>query len=176
MMHGNPFSDTELANRRKAFRSEIAARGLDGAVVAAPENIFYLTGLDHWGYFAPHLLIVPAEGEMVLVTRAMERVTIANQVANARFEGHADSETAADAALRVLRELRLAAARLGRESWSAGLPLGLAQAIEHALPAGSFLDISGVVDDIRLVKSAAEQAYFRQAAHTTDAMAAAAIA
>src|SRR3546814_6341952 len=52
----------------------------------APENIFYLTGLDHWGYFAPHMLIVPLQGEVVLVTRAMERVTIANQVRNARFE------------------------------------------------------------------------------------------
>src|SRR3982751_268566 len=119
------FARAEYDLRLNAVRHEMAERGLDLVLLSAPENIFYLTGLDHWGYFAPHLLIVPAEGEMVLVTRAMERVTIANQVANARFEGHADSETAADAALRVLRELRLAAARLGRESWSAGLPLGL---------------------------------------------------
>src|SRR3954452_7364553 len=125
------FSSAEYAQRLAALRQAMDRLELGAALVSTPENIFYLTGLDHWGYFAPHLLIVPAEGEMVLVTRAMERVTIANQVANARFEGHADSETAADAALRVLRELRLAAARLGRESWSAGLPLGLAQAIEH---------------------------------------------
>lgn len=170
------FSSTEYAQRVAAVRHAMDRLELGAALVSTPENIFYLTGLDHWGYFAPHLLIVPAEGEMVLVTRAMERVTIANQVGNARFEGHTDSETAADGTLRVLRELRLTAAHLGRESWSAGLPLGLAQAIEHALPAASFLDISGLVDDIRLVKSAAEQAYLRQAARITDAMAAAAIA
>src|SRR3546814_7955927 len=70
-------------------------RRLDAVLLSAPENIFYLTGLDHWGYFAPHMLIVPLQGEVVLVTRAMERVTIANQVRNARFEGHGDHETAA---------------------------------------------------------------------------------
>jgi Xaa-Pro dipeptidase len=169
------FSDDEYAQRLAAVRLAMCGLELGAALVSTPENIFYLTGLDHWGYFAPHVLIVPAEGEMVLVTRAMERVTIANQVRNARFEGHADGETAADAVLRVLRELRLAAARLGRESWSAGLPLGLAQAIEHDLPAASFLDISGLVDNIRLVKSPGEQAYLRQAARITDAMAVAAI-
>jgi Xaa-Pro dipeptidase len=170
------FSDAEYAQRSAAMRQAMSRLELGAALVSTPENIFYLTGLDHWGYFAPHVLIVPAEGEMVLVTRAMEHVTIAHQVRNARFEGHADSETAADAVLRVLRELRLTAARLGRESWSAGLPLGLAQAIEGDLPAASFFDISGLVDDIRRVKSPAEQAYLRQAARVTDAMAAAAIA
>jgi len=170
------FSSTEYAQRLAAVRQAMGRLALGAALVSTPENIFYLTGLDHWGYFAPHVLIVPAAGEMVLVTRAMEHVTVANQVHNARFVGHADSETAADAVLRVLRELRLATARLGRESWSAGLPLGLAQAIEHDLPAARFLDVSGLVDDVRLVKSPAEQTYLRQAARITDAMASAAIA
>ncbi len=39
---------------------------------------------------------------MVLVTRGMEKVTIANQVANARFEGHGDHESAAEAVGRAL--------------------------------------------------------------------------
>ena len=55
----------------------MAERELSACLLSAPENIFYLTGLDHWGYFAPHMLIVPAAGEMVLVARAMERVTVA---------------------------------------------------------------------------------------------------
>src|SRR3546814_282994 len=75
--------DTRIA----AVRALMLERRLDVALVSAPENIFYLTGLDHWGYFAPHMLIVPLQGEVVLVTRAMERVTVANQVRNARFEG-----------------------------------------------------------------------------------------
>src|ERR671916_690229 len=86
LLEGNPFPADEIAARLSRVRSGLDARGLAAAVFAAPENVFYLTGLDHWGYFAPHLLLVPAEGEMVLVTRAMEKVTVANHVRNARFE------------------------------------------------------------------------------------------
>src|SRR5690349_25061917 len=112
MMHDNPFSDAEIARRLGAVRAGLVERGFDGAVVAAPENVFYLTGLDHWGYFAPHLLIVPPDGTPVLVTRAMERVSVEKQVRNAEFRGHSDSETAADMAARVLKDRGLAGKRL----------------------------------------------------------------
>ena len=87
------FSRKEFDARLAKLRRSMAEHDVEVCLLSAPENIFYLTGLDHWGYFAPHLLIVPAGGEMVLVTRAMERVTIASHVRNARFEGHQDNET-----------------------------------------------------------------------------------
>jgi Xaa-Pro dipeptidase len=154
----------------------MARRGLDLLLLSAPENIFYLAGLDHWGYFAPHLLLVPIEGEMALVTRAMEKVTIANQVANARFFGHADHETAADAFARALAGGRCRAGQIGLEAWSSGLPHGLALALQRHAPAARWLDASGLVDELRLVKSPAEQACLRAAARVSDAGAAAAIA
>ena len=120
------------AARRRPPRD--GERGLELCLLSSPENIFYLTGLDHWGYFAPHLLLVPAEGELVLVARAMERVTVANQVANARFVGHSDDETVADKMLGVIAEASPPAARIGLESWSAGLPHGLAEALRQGLP------------------------------------------
>ena len=87
-MFTNPFSDEEITRRVGRVQAEIATRKLDAAVFASPENVFYLTELDHWGYFAPHLLIVPVGGMPVLVTRAMERVSVEKQVRGARFRGH----------------------------------------------------------------------------------------
>lgn len=174
MMHDNPFSDAEIARRLAAFRTELNARKLDGAVVAAPENVFYLTGLDHWGYFAPHLLIVPLQGTPVLVTRAMERVSVEKQVRAAAFRGHSDSETAADMAARVLRDLKLGGRRIGLEHWTAGLSHGLALSLKAQAEA-DWQDISNLVDELRLVKSAEEQALMRKAAAVTDAAAGAAI-
>lgn len=171
-MHANPFTDVELAARVAAFRRLVAARDLDVAIISTPENIFYLTGLDHWGYFAPHLLIVPAEGEMVLVTRAMEKVSVEKQVRNATFRGHPDTETAADLAGRILNEMK--PTRLGIESWSAGLSHGFAQRLSATIDA-EWTDITGLVDTLRLVKSPAEQALMRKAAAVTDAAATAAI-
>ncbi|MGE5766585.1 MAG: M24 family metallopeptidase [Bacteroidota bacterium] len=163
--------DTRLA----ALRAVMLERRLDAVLLSAPENIFYLTGLDHWGYFAPHLLVVPLQGEVVLVTRAMERVTVANQVRNARFEGHGDHETAAEAALRVLARCGTALGDIGIEAWSSGLPAGLAQRLAEALPAVRWHDVSGAVDRARLVKSPAEQRFVRAAAQVSDAAMAAAI-
>jgi Xaa-Pro dipeptidase len=165
------FSAQELERRVAAVRT--AMGDLDLCLISTPENIFYLTGLDHWGYFAPHILIVPAAGELVLITRAMERVTVTNQVSNARFEGHGDGETAADAALLLLAGRgRL---RIGFEAWSAGLPYGLAAALMAGLPDAAWIDVGGLVDTLRQVKSAEEQAHLRRAAAVSDAAAEAAI-
>src|SRR3954451_17428405 len=101
-MYHNPFSGNEITRRIEKVREALAGRGLDGAVFASPENVFYLTGLDHWGYFAPHLLILPVQGTPVLVARAMERVSVEKQVTAAIFRGHPDNDTAADMASRVL--------------------------------------------------------------------------
>ncbi|AZO30136.1 Xaa-Pro peptidase family protein [Mesorhizobium sp. M1B.F.Ca.ET.045.04.1.1] len=174
-MDRNPFTEAEIAGRLSKVRKALAERGLDAAVFASPENIFYLTGLDHWGYFAPHLLIVTVDRQPVLVTRSMEKVTIENQVKAAQFRGHSDSETAADLAARVLAELGLTGKRIGLEHWTSGLSHGLALKLEAQADA-KWSDVSGLVDRMRLVKSAEEQALMRRAAKVTDAAAGAAIA
>lgn len=170
------FSQEEFGARLAALRREMIGLGLDAVLLSSPENIFYLTGLDHWGYFAPHLLLVPATGEMALITRAMERVTITNQVRNARFEGHSDSETAADRAGRVLKETGLENGRIGSEIWSTGMAHGSAEVLRSACPEARWADVTGVVDRLRMVKSPAEQQLMRRAAVISDAAAAAAIA
>ncbi|TPL09524.1 aminopeptidase P family protein [Mesorhizobium sp. B2-4-14] len=174
-MDRNPFSEAEIAGRLSKVSTALAERGLDAAIFASPENIFYLTGLDHWGYFAPHLLIVPLDGRPVLVTRSMEKVTIENQVKAADFRGHSDSETAADLAARLIFELGLAGKQIGLENWTAGLSHGLALRLEAQADA-RWSDVSGLVDRMRLVKSAEEQVLMRRAAKVTDAAAGAAIA
>ncbi len=173
-MFRNPFSDGELARRVAAVREAMAAGAIDTAVFSAPESVFYLTGLDHWGYFAPHHLIVPQTGEMVLVTRAMERVTIANQVRNARFSGHSDSVTAAS---HLARELGpLAGARIGLEAQTSGLTFAAGRELAAALGADRWADVSDLTAGLRQVKSAEEQVLMRAAARASDAGTAAAIA
>jgi Xaa-Pro dipeptidase len=163
------FSAAEYAARLAGVRAAMAKADADLLLLSAPENIFYLTGLDHWGYFAPHILIVPPTGEMVLVTRAMEKVTVAHQVRNARFEGHGDQETVADAVGRALAAGGYRTRRIGIESWSSGLPHGLALALQPLALNARWIDLSGLVDGLRQLKSPAEQAYLREAARVSDA-------
>ena len=190
------FEEEEYRARLDAVRAQMTARDLDLCLVSTPENIFYLSGLDHWGYFVPHVLIVPQDGEMVLVTRQMEQVTVANQVRHAAFQGYEDHETAADVVVRLLGDRALARARvdaaaeavvdvigtqpqrhrrIGIEKWSAGLPHGLAETLGAALEDIEWLDVSGLIDALRRVKSPREQACMRAAARISDAGMAAAI-
>jgi Xaa-Pro dipeptidase len=190
------FDEAEYRSRLDAVRQRMAERGVDVCLISTPENIFYLTGLDHWGYFAAHVLLVPADGEMALVTRAMEKVTIAHQVRNAWFAGHEDHETAADVAIRLLSDRGFAQGRLtgaaealveelgeraprhpwiGLEQWSSGLPYGLAAKLMADLPEARWVDVTGLIDALRLVKSPAEQRCMRAAARVSDAAMAAAL-
>jgi Xaa-Pro dipeptidase len=181
-MQGNlVFAEQEYARRLAAVRGRMAKRDLALCLIATPENIYYLTGLDHWGYFAPHILVVPVDGEMVLVTRAMERVTVARQVRNATFMGYEDHETAAHATIRLLHDRGYGKAQgserktIGIEKWSSCFPLGLAEILITALPDINWVDITDLVDELREVKSPAELECVRAAAAVSDAAMLAAI-
>ena len=175
-MFANPFSDRELANRLSAVRTEMDTLELDVAVLSQPESVFYLVGLDHWGYFAPTHLIVPATGELVLVTRRMERVTIGNQVRNARFAGHSDSESASGKLATELSALAIAGKRLGFEIETSGFTYRAGQELFEHLGSSDWVNISGLVETLRLVKSPEEQVLMRAAAKAADAGTEAAIA
>jgi len=163
------FPAEELQQRLASVRRIMRQRGLDALVVSLPENIYYLTGLDHWGFFACHVLVVPAEGRMALACRAMERITVENQVRNADFHGHADTEELSDYVLAILAERDLSAARLGIEKRSLFMTPRIYEMIIGGAAGADWSDGSGIIDDLRLVKSPLEQDYTRQAAAAADA-------
>lgn len=163
------FPARELDARRTRVAEAMRRRGLDGLVVAVPENIYYLTSLDHWGFFACHVLLVPLHGPMILVARAMERVTYENQVGNAEFIGFSDDGNPADAIVTGLRQLHLSTARLGLEKNSLFLTPRVAESLQEKTPDVAWSDASGLLDGIRLVQSPLEQAYTRKAAEAADA-------
>ena len=168
-MNDHPFPREELGARLAAVRARLEADHLDGIVISVPENIYYLTGLDHWGFFACHLLIVARDGEMVLTCRAMEGITVENQVRNAAFLGHADTEDVADYAVRAMMQTGLCDGRIGMEMQSLFLTPRIADAIREKAPGVAWQDASGLVDALRLVKSPLEMDYTRRAAKAADA-------
>jgi Xaa-Pro dipeptidase len=66
------FPKGEYDRRLGNVRARMNALSLRGALISAPENIYYLAGLAHQGYFAYECLVVPVDGDPILVTRAME--------------------------------------------------------------------------------------------------------
>lgn len=155
--------------RLDALRATMAARGLTAAVLTSPENVYYLTGLDHLGYFAVTLLLVPLSGPPVLVTRAMERHTVAAQVPWCRHVPFGEGEDPAEATAAVLAELSGPGRLIGAELTSMYCPPAVHAALRVALAGYDWVDVTGLLAEARAVKSAAEVSQVRRAAAVTDA-------
>jgi Xaa-Pro dipeptidase len=168
MIKHEPFPKNELDNRVNRITSVLAEQNLDGLLIASPENIYYLTGMDHWGFFAAHVLLINRNGEMALACRAMEKITFDNQVHNALFYGHADNEELSDYVVKAMNDLGLSGCRVGLERRSLFLHLHHAQGILEKSPNVTWMDGSGLVDDLRQAKSPLEIEYTRKAARAAD--------
>lgn len=84
------FAPAELEARRERARQAMAERGLAALLVTSPENVYYLSGLDHQGYFAYQALLLPRDGKPLLITRAMERAIVRDQVPDVEHLGYSD--------------------------------------------------------------------------------------
>jgi Xaa-Pro dipeptidase len=165
---GPTFAAEEYDERLRRMRSEMRSRGLAAALVFAPENIYYLVGLNHLGYFAFTMLVVPLAGRPLLVTRAMERSTVTAQVPGCVHTPFADGEDPAQAAARAVREVTAAGDRVGVERTTMYLPLSVWEPTRAALDDLEFADASDLVDGLRAIKSPAEVEFVRGAAAISD--------
>jgi Xaa-Pro dipeptidase len=168
------FDRAVYAARRRRVGDSIAAAGLDGLLVTIPENIYYLTGLDHFGYFAFHMLVFPADGEPVLIARQMETVTVGRDVPDLEFAGYGDDDDLA-AHCREVMTRSIGGGKVGVESSSTNLSPLLAAGIAAGWK-GDLVDASDLVAELRMIQGREELAVTRRAAIVTDAMMDAAIA
>jgi Xaa-Pro dipeptidase len=163
MPHG-PFTASEYATRIAAVGEAMRERGFDALLVTSPENIFYLTGLNHQGYFAFTALVLKAEGDCLLVTRAMERHTLAAQVSGCEHVLFDDGEDPAEAVARAIHASGLEHGRIGVEKDKMSFPIRVWEDVVARTPRAQWEDGADLVDDVRTIKSPAEIACIRQAA------------
>ncbi|MQX37685.1 M24 family metallopeptidase [Roseospira navarrensis] len=165
------FDPADLAARRQAACAAVAARGLDALLVFRQESLYYLTGFDTFGYVYFQVLVLRADGRMTLLTRApdLRQAHRTSVIEDVRVWTDADGATP-EAALRdILAEHGLADGRLGVEWHAYGLTAAVGQRLAAALEGVAVLeDASDLVSRLRLVKSPAEIAYTRRAAHLAD--------
>lgn len=160
------FPAEEHEARVGAVREAMRERDLGALLLASPEDIYYLLGLNHLGYFAVTLLVLPLEGPPQLVARAMERATVRLQAPRCVHVAYEDSEHPAGAAIAALR--RAGAARIGVERSTMYLPVGVWERIDAGMTGVEWRDASGLVARVRMVKSMREIAHVRNAAAISD--------
>jgi Xaa-Pro dipeptidase len=162
------FGPEEFRRRRDAVCAAMRERGLDALLVVGPENIYYLTGLNFQGYFSFTVLLVPLDGPLLLVAREMERTTIAVQAPGCTLVAYGDDTEPAQAVVGAVADATGPGATVGVELRAMFFPPGVWDQTRAALPDRAWIDASGLVVDLRAVKSEAELDCMRRAARLSD--------
>ena len=163
------FTQEEYDSRVGKVRAEMAADGLDGLIVVSPANLHYLSGYYTFSISNLTALIVPADGELGVLTASCEIPAavlsgyVEDVVSFAWNEDHLVASKFAD----MLEARGLGGKRIGIEMNRGGPVPGLVAATESKLPNASFVDASDLVERVRKVKSAKELEYMREAGRMT---------
>ncbi|TKT69598.1 Xaa-Pro peptidase family protein [Aquamicrobium sp. LC103] len=156
------FPAEEFATRIDRIQKALAPLGADGLLLTGPENIFWATGRQTAGYFAFQALVVPANGDPVLLVRQLETTGARASTWLADIRAWEDGEDPARALGALVAELKLRHLAIERNGWF--VSPDLFDRIASELFGARLSDGSGLVEGLRLVKSAAELAAIRLAA------------
>ena len=147
------------------------ARGIAGLLVFKPESMFYLTGYDTFGFCFFQCLWLGRDGTMALLTRApdLRQARHTSVIQDIRVWVDAAGADPAEELRRVAAEHGAAGERIGVELDTYGLTAANWRRVEAAFEGFARLeDASGLVSDLRLIKSPAELEFVRRAAELAD--------
>lgn len=165
------FERAEYDARRDRLVMEMAEQKLDAILLFAQESMYWLTGYDTFGFCFFQCLVVKADGSMVLMTRSADLRQARHTSTIENIVVWTDRENANPAVdLRnILNDLDLLGCRIGVEYDTHGLTGRNAHLLDEQLKTfGTVADISGLVGNLRLLKSAAEIKKVQRAAALAD--------
>jgi len=165
------FSREEFATRLERALAAMAARGVDALLMFKQESMYWLTGYDTFGYCFFQCLLLRADGDLVLLTRApdLRQAEHTSIIEDIRIWVDREGSNPAEELRHLLAEKGLAGKRLGVEYDTHGLTAANGRRLDAALEGfAAAVDASDLIARLRLVKSAAELAYVRRAAELAD--------
>lgn len=151
----------EYSGRVDALRRQLADRHMDGCILLHPSNVYYITGFRHYVPIRPLGVIVSArDASITVITPKIEYEYAAKTswISDVRYYvefPEADRRANAfDLIQDVASEMGFSRQRIGIERSSlSGAQL---DALGERLPKASWADVSPVMRDMRIVKSASE--------------------
>jgi Xaa-Pro aminopeptidase len=165
------FKPAEFQERTTKVLAAIAGRKLDALLMFKQESMYWLTGYDTFGYCFSQCLVLRADGDLVLLTRApdLRQAQHTSIIEDVRIWVDREGSNPALELRDLLAENGLAGKRLGVEYETHGLTAANGRRLDAALDGfATTIDASDLIARLRLVKSAAELAYVRRAAELAD--------
>ncbi len=163
------FPMAEYERRLRTLRALMEQRGMDAVILTMPHDLFYLTGYQTPGYYWFQALVVPLEQEPFMVTRRLELSNISARTWIKESRPYHDFDNPPRVLADAIAEFGLANARLGYDRDAYFFRAFEQETVKATLPSATFINCTGIVEQLRVVKSDAEIIKMEQAARTTEA-------
>ena len=164
------FDTIEFAERKSKLLEAMARERLDAVFLFAQESMYWLTGYDTFGFCFFQCLVVKADGRMALLTRSadLRQAQHTSNVTDIRIWKDGLTADPVGDLKKLAHELGVKG-RIGCEYESYGLTHHRGRELEAAFAGvAELVDCSDLVPRLRVIKSAAEIAYVREAARLSD--------
>lgn len=177
--HEANFTTAEYQTRIAKTRKAMEAAGLDALFVTDPSNMSWLTGYDGWSFYVHQGVILTHEAEPVWWGRAMDAVGAGRTVFmsdDASIRGYDDTyvqnpdKHPMTDLCGILASLGLQKARIGVEMDNYYYTASAHATLMRDLGGAEIVDVTGLVNWQRAVKSAQEITYMRRAARIVEKM------
>jgi Xaa-Pro dipeptidase len=166
------FHPDEYATRIAQATASMATHGLDAMLLFAPESHYWLTGYDTFGFAMFQCMVLGADGETHLLTRApdLRQARFTSTLHDSHIHIWIDREgvSPGDDLRELLSALGLTGKRLGVETDTAGLTARNWDMVRAALPSAHLQEASDLIRHLRRIKSPAEITCHRRAAELAD--------
>ena len=149
----------EYEQRIERVRAAMRPAGADALLLTSPENIYYLSGYQSLGYFSLQALVVPQRGAATLIIRELELANAAASSIHDQIVGYRDQDDPVALMAAQARSHKVVAV----ERQSRSLSAAVLERLTNALAAATVADASGIVERLRLRKSAVELECIRRA-------------
>jgi Xaa-Pro dipeptidase len=161
------FPKAEYDQRIARARKLLAEAGIDVMVVTGPENIFYLTGQQTPGYYTFQALVLPVDGKPAFVVRQLEYFNFIANTFVTNAEVYQDGDQPMNFLMNVIKARGWASKRVAIDKRGWFLPIATYEELLEKL--GAIRDGAGIIEQLRIVKSAAELEKIAKAATYVDA-------
>jgi len=173
----HPFPENEYRQRIDKTRAKMSERGIDVLLSTNPANMGYLTGYDGWSFYVHQLIVLSLDGEEPLwIGRGMDAnaAKVTTWLNHDNIFGYPDDYVQST----VKHPMNYVADLLAEKGWDRGT-IGVEMdtyyftaacylALVEDLPHGTLVDAGPLVNWVRVIKSANELDYMRQAARIIE--------
>ncbi len=171
------FSESEYGQRIEKTRASMSKRGIDVLLCTNPANMGYLTGYDGWSFYVHQLIVLSQDAAQPLwIGRGMDAnaAKVTTYLANENIFGYPDDFVQSTTkhpmhfVADLLKTKRWDRGTIGVEMDTYYFTAACYETLVQSLPNASLVDAGPLVNWVRVIKSASEIEYMRQAARIIE--------